>query len=345
MKVDLGLSASELGLALLGMPIGGVLIMPLCGGLVSRLGLGKATALSTLLFLSTAALPVFGYDQLSLTALLFLYGLSTAFMDIAINASAAVTEKKRNYPIMSTCHGMWSLGAMMGSGLGSVFVGLGIDPRIHLVSIVVVIFVIVLFLLPVIFGYDDEETKSGHAFALPTKAVLGLAFMAFCIMLNEGIIADWSAVYMAETLQSGPFYTGLAFSGYAMMMALGRFSGDMLIPKFGNRRIVISGALISFCGILLALLIKSPIVAIIGFSFVGLGFSCIVPVLFSASAKTPGLSPGAGIAAVATIGYTGFLIGPPIIGWIADVTSLALAMGIVAVLSLTVATLASRVRM
>jgi MFS family permease len=294
----------------------------------------------------TASLPVFGTDQMSLTILLFLYGLSTAFMDIAMNAAAAVTEKKRNYPIMSTCHGMWSLGAMVGSGVGSLFVGFGIDPKIHLVSIVIILFIIILFLFPVILRYNDTEAvETGHAFALPTKAVLGLAFLAFCSMFNEGIIADWSAVYMAESLQSGPFYTGLAFSGYAMMMAIGRFSGDRLIPKFGNRRIVISGALISFFGILLALLFKSPVIAIIGFSFVGLGFSCIVPVLFSASAKTPGLSSGAGIAAVATLGYTGFLVGPPFIGWIADATSLGLAMGVVAILSLTVAVLSSRVRM
>ena len=119
MKSDLGLSAADLGLTLLGMPVGAVLIMPLCGGLINRLGLGKATTLSTMLFLLTAALPAFGFDKVSLTAFLFLYGLCTAFMDIAMNAAAAVTEKQRNYPIMSTAHGMWSLGAMLGSGMGS----------------------------------------------------------------------------------------------------------------------------------------------------------------------------------------------------------------------------------
>jgi MFS family permease len=345
MKADLGLSASDLGIALLGMPLGAVLIMPFCGGLIGKLGLGKATTISTLLFMLTASLPVFGFNQISLTVVLFIYGLSTAFMDITMNAAAAVTEKKQAVSIMSTCHGMWSLGAMLGSGIGSVFVGFEIAPQLHLPIIASILLVVVLFLIPTLLQFHDREASSGNTFALPTKAVLGLAFLAFCIMLNEGVIADWSAVYMTESLQSGPFYTGLAFSGYAMMMAIGRFSGDLLIPKFGNRRIVVSGAMISFFGIILALLVKSPIVAIIGFSFVGLGFSCIVPVLFSASAKTPGLSPGAGIAAVATIGYSGFLIGPPIIGWIADATSLGLAMGVVAILSLAVAVLSSRIRM
>lgn len=345
MKAALSLSASELGMTLLGMPVGAVLIMPLCGGIINRLGLGRATTLSTALFMLTASLPAFGFDKLSLTAFLFFYGMSTAFMDIAMNAAAAVTEKQRNYPIMSTAHGMWSLGAMVGSGMGSIFVGYGVHPKLHLVSVVVILFVITLFLVSVMLRYRDEEAGSGHAFALPTKGVLGLAFLAFCIMLNEGVIADWSAVYMSESLESGPFYTGLAFSGYALLMAIGRFSGDMLIPRLGNRRIVVSGALVAFLGVLTALLVKSPIVAIIGFSFVGLGFSCIVPVLFSASAKTPGLSSGAGIAAVATLGYTGFLIGPPFIGWLADATSLSLAMGVVAVLSLTVAVIASKIRM
>ncbi|MEQ8715263.1 MAG: MFS transporter [Cyclobacteriaceae bacterium] len=345
MKADLGLSAADLGLAILGMPVGAILIMPFCGGLINKQGLGKATALSTILFLMTASLPVYGIDQFSLMAVLFIYGLCTAYMDITMNAAAAVTEKKRNHPIMSTCHGMWSLGAMVGSGIGSIFVGFGVDPKIHLTSIAVILFVVVLFLLPTLLRYSDEEAVEGHAFALPKKAVFGLAFLAFCTMFSEGVIADWSAVYMTEGLQSGPFYTGLAFSGYAMMMAIGRFSGDMLIPRLGNRRIVVFGASIAFIGISIALLVSSPILAIVGFSFVGLGLSCLVPVFFSASAKTPGMSSGAGIAAVATFSYSGFLVGPPLIGWIADATSLGLAMGVVGILCLTIALLSGRVRL
>lgn len=345
MKSTLELSAADLGLAILGMPIGALLIMPFCGGLINKQGLGRATALSTILFLLTASLPVYGINQISLMGVLFIYGLSTAYMDITMNAAAAVTEKKRDHPIMSTCHGMWSLGAMVGSGIGSVFVGFGVDPKIHLTSIAIVLFVFALFLLTTLLKYHDEEAVEGHAFALPKRAVFGLAFLAFCTMFSEGVIADWSAVYMTEELRSGAFYTGLAFSGYAMMMALGRFSGDMLIPRFGNRRIVLYGASIAFVGISIALLVSSPLLAIAGFSFVGLGLSCLVPVFFSASAKTPGMSSGAGIAAVATFSYSGFLIGPPLIGWIADTTSLALAMGVVAILCLTIVLLSSRVRM
>ncbi|MEQ9301106.1 MAG: MFS transporter [Cyclobacteriaceae bacterium] len=345
MKSTLELSAADLGLAILGMPIGALLIMPFCGGLINKQGLGKATALSTILFLLTASLPVYGFNQISLMGVLFSYGLSTAYMDITMNAAAAVTEKKRDHPIMSTCHGMWSLGAMVGSGIGSVFAGFGIDPKIHLTSIAIVLSVFALFLLPTLLKYHDEEAVEGHAFALPKRGVFGLAFLAFCTMFSEGVIADWSAVYMTEELRSGAFYTGLAFSGYAMMMALGRFSGDMLIPRFGNRRIVLYGASIALIGISIALLVSSPLLAIVGFSFVGLGLSCLVPVFFSASAKTPGMSSGAGIAAVATFSYSGFLIGPPLIGWIADATSLALAMGVVAILCLTIVLLSSRVRL
>ncbi len=345
MKTSLELSASDLGLALLGMPIGSILMMPICGWLINKQGLGRATAIGAFLFLLTGALPAFAFNQLSLMAALFVYGINTAYMDVSMNAAAAVTEKKQKQTIMSTCHGMWSLGAMVGSGIGSLFVGFAVSPHVHLVSIAILLIVLLSVLLPIILKYHDEDASDSHALALPNKAVLGLAFIAFCSMLNEGVIADWSAVYMAEELESSPFLTGLAFSGYAMMMAIGRFSGDILIPHIGNRRIVIAGALITLIGISVALTSNMPLIAISGFACVGLGLSCIVPVVFSASAKIPGMSSGEGIAATATIGYTGFLLGPPLIGWIADATSLSLAMGSVAILAGIMALLAMRVRL
>ena len=230
-------------------------------------------------------------------------------------------------------------------GIGSLYVGFGVSPHIHLVSIAVLLIVFLIMLLPVVLAYHDESSSDGHAIALPKRAVWGLALIAFCSMLNEGVIADWSAVYMAEELKSSPFLTGLAFSGYAMMMAVGRFSGDMLIPRIGNRRIVLTGAMITLFGIVTALFSQMAFVSIGGFALVGLGLSCIVPVVFSASAKIPGMSSGEGIAATATIGYTGFLLGPPIIGWIADETSLTLAMSTVGVLAIVMALLSFRVRL
>ncbi|MEM8894410.1 MAG: MFS transporter [Bacteroidota bacterium] len=344
-KADLDLSAADLGLALLGMPIGSVLMMPICGWLITRQGLGRSTAIASFLFLLTGALPSFAFSHFSLMAALFFYGINTAYMDIAMNAAAAVTEKKHKLTIMSTCHGMWSLGAMIGSGVGSLFVGFGIAPHLHLTSIAVFLILGLFALLPTIFKYHDEESTGGHGIALPKPVVLGLAFIAFCCMLNEGVVADWSALYMAEELKSSPFLTGLAFSSYAMMMAIGRFSGDMLIPRIGNRRIVVGGALITLVGITAALISQWALLAIAGFALVGLGLSCIVPVVFSASAKIPGMSSGEGIAATATISYTGFLLGPPVIGWIADETSLTLAISSIGVLSIVMAVLALRVRL
>lgn len=341
-KTKIGLSDAELGFALLGSPLGAIIIMPVSGWLIARLTLSRATLISLFLFVSVSYLPSMVTSMWGLTFVLFVYGLTNAFLDISMNAAAAIVEKDRKYPIMSTCHGMWSLGAMIGSLMGSMFIGFGVAPHIHLPTAAILIALAVFFIAGNILKFKDDHTQ-GHVFAIPSKALLGLALIAFCILLNEGAIADWSAVYMKETLNSNPFLIGLAFSGYAMLMALGRFLGDALIPRFGNRRIVVAGALLAVFGLSLALLLANPYVAIFGFSLVGLGFSCIVPVIFSVGANTPGMSAGAGIAAVATMGYTGFLAGPPIIGFISEFYGLTIALSLVIVLSLLVALLAKSV--
>lgn len=337
-KVSLGISEAELGLALLGAPAGALLIMPMSGWIIEKLSLGKANLWALLLFILCSFVPSLSQSLWGLFGALFLYGLTNAYLDIAMNAAASVVEGAKKMPIMSTCHGMWSLGAMIGSVTGSFFIGFGIAPQVHLILVALVTIVLSLPLIPTILQFKDNSnaTNSAHVFTLPTKAILGLAIIAFCILMSEGAIADWSAVYMKDTLHSNPFLIGIAFSGYSLMMALGRFSGDAIIPKFGNKKIILGGALISVTGLLLALSFLNTYTAIIGFSLTGLGFSCIVPVVFSVSAKTPGMSAGSGIAAVATMGYTGFLAGPPFIGLIAEVFSLRLGLSIVVLLTLIV---------
>lgn len=342
-KANLSLSEADLGFVLLGMPLGAILIMPISGWIISKISLGKAIRNGLLVFAFVSFLPTTTCSFWILGISLFFYGLTNAFIDIAMNAGAAVVEKKQPLPIMSTCHGMWSFGAMVGSLVGSLFIGFSVDPFTHMSIIALIISVFTFVLSKRLLNVDDNQ-EDGDVFALPNRSLLGLAFIAFCILLSEGAVADWSSIYMKETLFSNPFLVGIAYSGYSLFMAIGRFTGDGLIPRFGNKKILTFSAVISIIGLVIALAFKSPFLAIVGFSLTGLGFSCIVPIVFSASAKTQGMSSSAGIAAVATMGYTGFLIGPPLIGFIAEYYGLQIGLSLIVFLTIAVGLTGTRLK-
>ncbi len=344
-KSTLMLSDADLGLALLGAPVGAMMIMPLAGWLIAHFRLGRVVWVSSMLHLASPILLSLAPNYYILVFGLFYFGLTNALMDIAMNAAAAATEKKVRRPIMSTCHGMWSLGAMLGSGLGSLFLGLDVAVQPHLISLAAGILFVVLLLFNRINAYHEQVDATDKTFAFPNLSLLGLAFMGFCILLSEGAIADWSAVYMTETLLSNPFLVGLSYSGFSMAMAVGRFLGDSLIPKIGPRKILFYGGIFAVVGLGATLLMGDPLFSIVGFSLTGLGYSCIVPVLFSLAANEPGYTPGTGIAAVTTIGYTGFLIGPPLIGFLSEAYSLPAGLALVVVLSGGVSVLSLLVRL
>ena len=339
-KAMLGLSEIELGLALLGAPAGAICTLPFVGWFIAKLHAGRATFYSAIVHFVFMVLPAFVDSFWGFVVVMVLFGSTNALMDISMNAAAASTEKKLGKLIMSTCHGMWSVGAMVGSLVGSIMIGLETFISFHLISIVVLLIIITLILKKDLMTYKEERVVGEKVFAFPKGPLLILSIMAFGIMASEGAIADWSAVYMKETLHSSPFLTGIAYAGYALFMTIGRFSGDAIIPMFGQAKVVIWGGGISAVGMTMALLMAHPIAAIIGFSFAGLGFSCIIPVLFTSASNQPGYSTGSGIASVTTIGYTGFLVGPPLIGFLAEAFGLSVGLGFVVVCSIMVSLLA-----
>ncbi|REE01603.1 MFS transporter [Marinoscillum furvescens] len=339
-KNALGLSEMDLGLALLGAPLGALTVMPVAGWVISRLEPGRtAIWFGVLHALSLYFLGLPGDFWMLLCALYF-FGITNGIMDIAMNSSASIHEGATPYPIMSTCHGLWSIGAMLGSGLGSVAAGAQLAVDQHLL----VVFVVTTLLLVLVSRPLSSLTEAGASakkkFALPTGLLLLFAIMAFCVMVCEGAIADWSSVYMAEVIESDPYLVGIAYSGFALCMTIGRLWGDAIIPVLGRKRVLQVGGVIAVLGLAVALFQQHAWLVIAGFSISGIGYSCIVPVLFSAAASTPGYTAGSAIAAVTTIGYTGFLIGPPFIGFLAEWFGLANALLVLILCSLMVTVLA-----
>lgn len=339
-KSALNLTDADLGLALLGAPVGALCIMPLSGWVISRLQLGRTLVVSSLVHMLSLPLLALASGFGTLTLALFFFGISNALMDIAMNASAALIERQQKRPLMATCHGFWSFGAMLGSGAGSLVVGLTPHTFYHL-TIVALIAILVLFTLATRLWQIHEARQSGDkVFALPKGALLLLSLMAFCILLSEGGIADWSAIYMRDEVLASPYLIGLAYSGFSLLMAVGRLAGDAIIPKVGKKQVVFAGGIIAVVGLGAALLFHHPAVVIAGFSLAGFGYSCIVPVLFISAANEPGYAPGTGIAAVTTFGYSGFLVGPPFIGFLSEQFTLTIGLGFILFCSFMVSMLA-----
>lgn len=335
-QAALQLTEGQLGLALLGLPLGALCIMPFASWLSARLSGGQAVLFSSLLFYALFPLPSFAVGSYSLFAGLFAIGLANGYMNIAMNAAAAAVEREYQMTIMSICHGMFSLGAMVGAGTSGFIAASGLPLTHHLMLVALLLVSLQLWLKPVIMQLPKHESK-GSSLALPPKALLGLAFIGFCIMIGEGAIADWGAIFLHKEAGASAAFASLGYAGFSMSMAAGRFAGDSIRLKLGTTRPIAIGSLLGAAGIALAILSVHPLIGILGFTIVGLGFSTVVPLVFSAAANTKGVDVANGIAAVASAGTIGFLIAPPLIGMISETWGLSYGMGFVALLALSAA--------
>ena len=332
-KLQTGISEGELGLALLGMPIGAIFMMMFMGSLIHRFGAGRITFVSSIAYVLSLIPPAFCSGLATLTISLVFVGLSAGAMDVAMNAAAASIEKQYKKRIMSTSHALFSFGGMIGAGMGSLVVGFGVSTAVHFITVTMLLLLLIGVFRQAWMGISDKK-EGAHKWAWPTRSLALLALVGFCAMLSEGAIADWSAIFIRDTLDGSPFLGGLGFAGFSLTMALGRFYGDILIPRVGAGIIVRGGGIFAALVLGLAIAVKIPVVAIIGFTLAGFGLSCIVPIVFSTAASTPGISPGGGIASVSSMGYLGFMVGPPSIGFVAEEFGLVYGFGVVAAMCL-----------
>ncbi len=334
-KMKLGLSDGDLGSALFFTPLGAIISMLLSSNMIKWKGEGKSTTFALLFYGLTIATPLIAYDFVTLCIALFLLGFSMGWVDISMNAVANTIEKEDGVKIMSTSHGFFSLGGIIGGALGGILAGVGTNGIVQMIIAFAALTLIVFFIIrPRISHINDESNKESHViFSVPGKSLIGLAAVAFCIMLGEGAVADWSTVYLSNNLSSGPTLAGFGFAAFSATMTIGRFNGDYLIERFGGSNVVRAGLIMAFAGLIL-LFLESIIVALLGFALIGLGYSTVIPILFTQASQKADVTPARGLASVATLGYFGFLIGPVIIGWAAEVIGLTLSFGILAALTL-----------
>jgi MFS family permease len=336
-KSALHLGDGALGLALLGTAVGSVAAIPVSGALVVRHGsrlIARCTAAG--FCLSLLAIPL-AHDTATLFAALLFYGAMAGANDVAMNAQAVATEKLLGTPAISRFHAMFSIGGIAGAIAGAFIAGRGVPTAAHLVVASAVFLAFALTaarLLADMRARSADRTATARAgrFRLPV-ALFALSAIGFCIFLSEGAIADWTGVFLHQVLGAG---AGLAPVGYAVFsaaMAIFRLSGDVITLRIGRAATIRSGGIVAAAGLSFALLVHSPYWALAGFAAAGAGFSCIVPLVFAAGGRIPEVSEGAGVATVSGFGYLGFLVGPPAIGFLSELTSLRVGLFLLVLLS------------
>jgi MFS family permease len=341
----LDLSEGTLGFALLGTAVGALVATTMSGWIIARLGSRRVTRISALSLCAILPLPGVAPDLALLVVSLVLLGASNGILDVAMNTQAVAVEKRYRRPIMSAFHGVFSLGGLGSAALSVAIIGVGVGTATHLTVAGIVLGVTALWatrwLLP-----DEASTASGHGpvFVRPTGALIILGIVGFCVLLSEGAMADWSGVYLRNSLDTSAGFAAAGYAVFSSTMALGRLIGDRLTANVGAAMLVRAGGAVVAVGLGGALLVDQPIVALLGFGCVGAGLSFMFPLLLSAAGRVPGVSPGAALSAVTAVGYTGFLAGPPLIGLFAQATSLRIALGLVAALGLVIVALSSAVK-
>ncbi|MEM6283435.1 MAG: MFS transporter [Chloroflexota bacterium] len=333
----LGLSEGPLGLALLGLSVGVVVALPMAGGLISRFSSRTVTLIAGCIMCLLLPLLALAPNFISLWVTLFVFGASNSITDIAMNAQAVEVERLNGKPIMSSFHAFFSVGVTAGGGMGWLarYMEVGLLPHFLLVGLLFLVVLLVAFIGLV--HIDGEKGQQSAVFSLPPRSLWLLGLLAFCAAISEGAMSDWSTLYLENVVGADETSAGFGFLAFSIAMMTGRFSGDTLAARVPPVQIVRFGGLLGAAGILMAISVPTIATASAGFFMVGLGISLVIPMAFSSAGNREGISPGAGIAGVATVGYAGFLAGPPIIGFVAQVASLRVSMIFLLILMLILA--------
>jgi len=343
-KARFALSDGALGFLLLAMAVGAVVALPLSGWLVGRHGSRAMTSACAVALCLVLPLPLLAPSVAAAGLALALLGACNALLDVSMNAQAVEVERRHRHAIMSSFHALFSGGGLIGAVLAGSVMALGAGDVSHVLGAAFVSLLAVATSLPHLLPSPPAAGSQGPVLVRPTGPLARLGALAFCGLLAEGAMADWSAVYLHDGLGSSPATAALGFAAFSLAMAIGRAAGDTIVARFGPEHVLRTSAAMAAVGLTTALLVATPAVGIAGCGLVGLGISNVIPILFSAAGRMPGAQPGAALAAVATAGYAGFLAGPPLIGLVADWAGIGVGLGVVSVLCGLIALRAGAVR-
>lgn len=337
MKNQLDLSHGVLGLVLLSTAAGSILTMPLMGWLIAHHG-SRQLAIGSSFAFCLALLPLpWVRSPVELAVALLLYGAAAGAQNVSMNAHAVIVEEEIGYPIMSSFHALFSVGAMIGAAAGGWLAGIGVSLTAHFTGSSVLFLTIVALLSPGLHRPDRPAAATSLSLRF-SRTIGALGLLAFCVLMVEGAIADWSAVYLESVLGFDGGREAFAYAIYSATMVAGRFAGDWAAAVWGRELLVRYGAMLASAGLFLSLLVSAYFAVLASYALVGLGISVITPNVYGAAGSVQTNGRGVGLAAVTTAGYLGLLTGPPLIGFLAQLTNLRTALG-AAVVSLAIGAL------
>lgn len=339
----LDLSDAALGGVLFALPVGLMLSLPFSGWAVNKIGSRMLLAFAIITY--GILLVVLGSVNhvYQLIICLVAFGFASNATNIAVNTQAVATEKLYSKPIMASFHGLWSMAGFTGAAIGTFMIGKNILPMYHFALICGINVIVVLICLQYLHN-DREQADTGPAFAMPDKSLIKLGLIAFCSMICEGAMFDWSVIYFKKIVLAEKAWMAAGYTAFMCTMATGRFIADWFSHKFGLKRTLQVSGTLTTIGLLIAVVCPTLPVAIGGFLLVGFGVSSVVPMVYSAAGRSKTMSPGAAIAAVSTISFVGFLVGPPVIGFLAGAFTLRVSFTFIALMGACVVILATKAK-
>jgi MFS family permease len=338
----MGLSDAALGAVLFSLPVGLMCSLPFSGWIITKIGSKKL--LTSALLLYAIALVTLGMAQntFQLIICLICFGFCSNAVNISVNTQAVITEELYKKPILASFHGLWSLAGFAGAGIGTFMIAKGIAPFHHFLLMLGVIAIGVIVAMRYL--KDDKVASAGPVFVMPDHSLIKLGIIAFCSMICEGAMFDWSVIYFKKVVLAPTALVGIGFTTFMFTMAGGRFVADWFAHRYGLKRTLqVSGSLTA-TGLLIAVAFPYVYTAMAGFLLVGAGVSSVVPMVYSAAGKSKTMQPGVALAAVSTIGFMGFLVGPPIIGFIAGIATLRASFVLIAAMGISVVVVSTKAK-
>jgi len=350
-KNNLNLNEANLGVVLLMLGLGALIMMPISGYLINRFGSRKIIAIGTIVIAITLPVLLITPSYYGILLTLFIFGCGVGTVDVAMNSHGIQVQNTFEKQIMSSLHGLFSVGGIIGSlGLG-LLIKMGLSPLLSAIVISITLIILIMSQYKNLFDYqfekdtinrfiektEKEENNNSKSFQWLNKTVLLLGFMCFTVFLSEGAMLDWSALFLKNTKSVAVEFAGIGYAFFSISMAIMRLLGDKLVEKLNPKIIVIGGSILSIIGLFFMVFSFYIPLVLIGFVLLGIGASNIVPIFFSEGGRISGISPNISIPAITTMGYAGQLVGPALLGFIAHLYTMEIAFMTIAGLMLLVA--------
>jgi MFS family permease len=333
---SLHLNEAQLGAALFAMPIGLMATMPVTGRLLSNFSSSRIMIIGAIAFNLMLALLGYTSQYWQFIAILFFFGSSRNLFNLSINTQSVGVQALYNKSIITTFHGIWSFAGFAGAGVGYLMVYFNVPPTWHLLTVSIAMCLLAFYAWPNTLHQKPAPRERKPIFMLPDKTLLKFALICFSSMACENVMYDWSGIYIQKAVHASKVTATAGFVVFMIAVTIGRFAGDRLVNRWGIKHVLQYSGMLIVTGFALAIALPHAVPAIVGYAFIGLGVSCMVPLVFSVAGRSKSMSGGPAIAAVSTVGYLGFLLVPPLVGFVAQAANLRWSFAFIALLGLVI---------